>query len=139
MQGKFCDVKIPLYVHSRFLDILHARESSGQTEILQQGWLVNNTRFTSDAIKYGTCAGLKLISWDYPEKGNLKNLIDDTGLHPITSLTSLTLKEKKILLNHKAVLCRTLINHPELINTAGLNEKRQKKVLQECEELFLYH
>ncbi len=36
-----------------------------QSEIethLKQGWLVTNTRFSSDAVDYGKCVGLTLLS-----------------------------------------------------------------------------
>jgi hypothetical protein len=46
----------------------------GHATKFHQGWLVTNTRFTGDAIQYGNCAGLKLIGWDYPAEGSLKDL-----------------------------------------------------------------
>jgi len=97
-QGIFCNVKIPLYIHARFKDLQagFANRPSGNN-ILHQGWVITNTRFTTDAIQYGTCAGLKLIGWNYPNGNGLNNLIDKMGLYPITALTSITKKEKQTL------------------------------------------
>ena len=67
-EGRNCDVKIPLYINSRFDDI----HSFDKKEKEDQGWLVTNTRFTLDALTYGECVGLKLLSWDYPEEESLK-------------------------------------------------------------------
>ncbi|RZK62264.1 MAG: ATPase, partial [Pedobacter sp.] len=64
-QGTFCDVKIPLYIHARFKDVEAGfTDRSPKNNTLHQGWVVTNTRFTTDAIHYGTCAGLKLIGWN---------------------------------------------------------------------------
>ncbi len=93
------DVKVSLYFHSRFRDIRKKWEKeSGDQRLVHEGWLVTNTRFTDDALQYGECSGLRMISWDYPEKGSLRERIDLSGLHPITALQSLTKKEKQSLL-----------------------------------------
>src|SRR5690554_397676 len=47
-------VRIPLYINSRFLDIQsHWNKDSEKKSHLKQGWLVTNTRFSSDAIEIG--------------------------------------------------------------------------------------
>jgi len=35
-----------------------------------------------------------MISWDFPDKNNLRQLIDSSGFHPITTMQSITKKEK---------------------------------------------
>ena len=71
------NVKIPLYINSRFLDIQKQwNTNSKNTTHLKQGWLVTNTRFTIDAINYAKCVGLTLLSWDYPSKNGIKENID---------------------------------------------------------------
>lgn len=46
------------------------------------------------AIKYGSCAGLNLLSWDFPKGNSLREQIDASGLYPLTYLTTLSLNEK---------------------------------------------
>lgn len=134
--GRFCNVKIPLYIQSRFKDVEAQWEKQpGHGTKFHQGWVVTNTRFSSDAIQYGTCAGLYLLSWDYPTKDSLKERIDRSGLHPITCLTTLTNNEKQLLLNKDVVLCTDLCNQPDLFKTMEISEKRQKKILHEAHEL----
>ena len=71
--GKPTDVKVALYVHSRFNDIKKACELNPEhSPDVHQGWLVTNTRCTTDAIKYAECVGLRIISWRYPETGSLE-------------------------------------------------------------------
>lgn len=135
-QGIFCNVKIPLYVHSRFKDLEagFANSPSGNNT-LHQGWVVTNTRFTTDAIQYGTCAGLKLIGWNYANGNGLNNLIDKTGLYPITALTSITKKEKQTLLSNDIILCKEIINNPDLLKQATIAQTKHEAILQEAEEL----
>ena len=76
--SRFCDVKVTLYLHSRFLDLKERwGNDPANSEKSHHGWIVTNTRFSTDASQYGTCAGLYLLSWDFPRKGSLKERIDD--------------------------------------------------------------
>ncbi|HET9056192.1 MAG TPA: ATP cone domain-containing protein [Chitinophagaceae bacterium] len=132
-QGRFCDVKIPLYTHSRFQDVERQWKKSPAHETkFHQGWIFTNTRFTTDAIQYGNCSGLMLIGWDYPKKGSLKERVDTAGLHPITSLTTLSAKEKQELLKNNIVLCKTIFHNPTLLQNIGLKSPRLQKILNEC-------
>ncbi len=134
--GRFCNVKIPLYIQSRFKDVEAQWEKQpGHGTKFHQGWVVTNTRFSSDAIQYGICAGLYLLSWNYPRKNSLKERIDRSGLHPITCLTTLTKNEKQKLLDKDIVLCTDLTLHPKLLKSLEISEKRQKKILRETHEL----
>jgi len=134
--GTFSDVKIPLYIQARFKDVeaqwikLPGHETKSHT-----GWVVTNTRFSTDAIQYGTCAGLKLLGWDYPLGKGLKDLIDKLGLYPITCLTTLTKVEKQHLLDKKIVLCKELSDDKQHLDRAGVNPTRFKRVLEEVDRL----
>ena len=128
------DVKVPLYIRSRFNDIKNRWEAEGKIGNKKyEAWVVTNTRFTNDAEKYGKCSGLKLISWDYPNGNSLRELIDRAGLHPITSLKSITNKEKQSLIENGVVLCRE-VNERELLK-AYIKPSKLKKVLQEAMDL----
>tara|TARA_R100000935_G_scaffold58270_2_gene94632 strand:- start:7039 stop:7881 length:843 start_codon:yes stop_codon:yes gene_type:complete len=135
-QGRFCNVKIPLYIQSRFLDVKQQWEDQkGHETKLHKGGLYTNTRFTSDAIQYGKCVGLLLTSWDYPMGNGLKDRIDKSGLHPLTALTTITKDEKTKLLDKGIVLCDELQENPALLEQIGIDKKRQKKILEDAEAL----
>jgi len=110
--GKKCDIKTALYVRARALDL---RESNGG-EIYSDFRLVTNTKFTSDTEKYATCAGLRLLSWNYPKGGGIKELVTRYHLHPITCLTTLTPNQKQQLLALKIVLCHDLHSDLSVLN-----------------------
>lgn len=134
--GYTCDVKIPLYINSRFMDIeKHSRKKEGYEKKLHEGWLVTNTSFTSDAIQYGNCAGLHLLGWDYPKTESLRQLIDQSGLHPLTALTTINNIEKQMLLEMKVVLCQELPGNQNLLKKAGIPSAKIKQILDECNKL----
>ncbi|MBL7889051.1 MAG: restriction endonuclease [Bacteroidia bacterium] len=135
-RGTVCDVKIPLYIQSRFKDVeAEWIKIPGHANRTHQGWVVTNTKFTTDAIQYGNCCGLKLLGWDYPVKGSLKDLIDEFGLYPITCLTTLTRAEKQQLLDMKIVLCKEICNNTKLLSDLGMNEIKIGKVTEEGQKL----
>jgi len=135
-QDRFCNVKIPLYIHSRFLDVEKQwRRKKGHQNKIHKGGLYTNTRFTSDAINYGNCVGLLMTSWDYPKESGLKDRIDQAGLHPLTALTSLTKAEKTKLLDEGIVLCKELHESPNLLDKVGIPNSRHKRILEDSLEL----
>ena len=139
-QGRFCNVKIPLYIHSRFLDVEKQWErQKGHETKLHKGGVYTNTRFTTDAIQYGKCVGLLLASWDYPRGNGLKDRIDKSGLHPLTALTTLTKAEKTKLLDKGIVLCKELHENPSLLEIIGVPKPRHKNILEDSEKLCTAH
>lgn len=135
-QGYNCNVKVPLYINSRFQDIKENwSKVSKKDALLEPGWVVTNTRFTEDALHYGRCCGLSLISWDYPLKNGLKDRIDRLALYPITVSTLLTQREKQFLLSRSVVLLRELINDKFYLDHLGVSELRKKKIFKEISQL----
>lgn len=135
-QGLNCNVKIPLYINSRYQDVKANWSKISEDEIsLTQGWVVTNTRFTKDALQFGNCCGLYLLSWDYPLNNSLKNRIDRSGLYPITVSTLITKREKQFLLSRSVVLCRDLINDKFYLDHLGISETRKTKILNEISQL----
>jgi hypothetical protein len=128
-----CNVKIPLYIHSRYQDIIAQYKNS--TNCPNEGWVVTNTRFTSDALTYGKCVGLYLLSWDYPLDDGLKDRIDRLGLYPITVSTILTKREKQFLLSRDIVLCQQLLNDVFYLDHLGISEVRQTRIRSEISML----
>ena len=135
-EGKKCNVKVPLYIYSRFQDIFQWSNQQGDTsQILKPGWVVTNTRFTGDAQQYGKCVGLYLLSWNYPPKNSLKRRIDRSGLYPVTVSTLLSSREKEFLLDRGIVLCKELLQKPFYLDHLGISDARKKRILGEFEQL----
>ncbi len=134
-QGLNCNVKIPLYINSRYNDVKAHWNSKTKKNKLTKGWVVTNTRFTEDALQYGKCVNLYLLSWDYPKNDGLKDRIDRLGLYPITVSTLLTNREKQFLLSRDVVLCRGLIGDTFYLDHLGISETRKQKILNEIKML----
>ena len=134
-EGRNCDVKVPLYIHSRYRDILNFYGEDNNGEKPNEGWVVTNTRFTEDAIKYGECVGLYLLSWDFPKGNGIKDRIDRLGLYPVTVSTLLSQREKQFLLSRDVVLCKQLINDDFYLDHLGISEKRKERILEEIKLL----
>ncbi|MCG9972802.1 restriction endonuclease [Christiangramia crocea] len=126
-EGRNCDVKVPLYIYARFTDIKEMATRSAKVS----GWLITNTRFSEDAVQYAKCVGLKLISWNYPEKHSLKQLIDQSKLYPITVSTLLSEKEKDFLLQREVVLGSDLLKNEFLLDHLGISDSRKSRILSE--------
>ena len=125
-------IQTALYVHARFQD-LAANLTGSEAGLHPISYVVTNTRFTSEAVAYGQCAGMNLVSWNQPRKGNLKQWIDDSGFHPLTCLSGLSRAEKRSLLDQGIVLCSEL--NTDLLQGASVPEKKHRKVLSECNSI----
>jgi hypothetical protein len=127
LQGTICDVKIPLYVHSRFTDI-----NENPKNKLSEGWIATNTRFSTDAITYAICSKLNLLGWDYPEGKGLRDMIDQAGLYPITCLQSISQKERMPMMEAGLVLCRDVTFNKKLLKEVGIAAERIEEIIQEA-------
>lgn len=124
------DVKVALYIKARFDDVREQFAAEGK-EI--RGMIVTNTEFTKDAVAYARCAGhLWLTGWRHPRGHSLAELIDRTGLHPVTALTSITDKQKGYIIDNGVVLCRDLADRPDLLTAAGVRGQRAEHALREA-------
>jgi hypothetical protein len=126
------DLKVALYIKARFDDLALA----GKDSRIDQAWLVTNTRFTRNVIRYTKCSGsMKLLGWDYPRHRGLEVLIEEAGLHPVTMLTALSNREKQNLLDADKVLCRDVLNNRDVLVDAGVHRDKIDSVLYQAAEL----
>lgn len=130
--GVKSDLKVALYVKARYEDL----EKTSFGKALKEGqghesWLITNTDFTKNALRYGKCVGMKMISWNYPYGKGLQTLIEETALHPLTCLTTLSDGEKNIILKTGKVLCQDVKADHELLKNAGVNDTKLAKVVDE--------
>ncbi|OHA17661.1 MAG: hypothetical protein A2664_03520 [Candidatus Taylorbacteria bacterium RIFCSPHIGHO2_01_FULL_46_22b] len=133
--GEKSDVKVALYVKARFDDLSEQLFDYGKARPLDEGWLVTNTKFTENAIKFGVCAGLKMVGWNYPEKGSMRDLIEDSRLHPVTCLPSLTKEERELLLNNDMVLCSQILDSQSKLIELGIKREKVTTIAAEAEAL----
>ena len=129
-KGRKNDVKIPLYIHSRFQDVKAVWKKESSKKMI--GMVVTNTRFSGDATDYGKCAGMRLVSWDYPAGNSLKDWVDRSGYHPITAIRSLSKSVKQRIMEEDIVLCRELLETPDILSKIGLSHSKKAEALSEA-------
>ena len=130
------DVKISLYIHARFQDVEKAwQQNPTHMEKFHEVWLIINTKLTNDAIRYAECVGMKAIGWNYPENESLEIRIDRSGLHPITCLTTLSGSQKRQLIQKDVILCKDLLDKPEMLRLLGIKEIKITTVVNEAKQL----
>lgn len=155
-RGRRSDTKVALYTFARFLDVKRAwqerEEREGRREkgpgpgalkggshLFHQAWLVTNTRCTSEAIRYAQCQGLKIVSWRYPKKGGLEDLIERKGLYPLTILPRLSREARERLARQAIMLAKDLEKYSsrDLARLTALKIQEVKKLQEEARRLCL--
>ena len=126
-QGIKTNVKVALYVDARFLDIKDTPINFFGKKTVSQALLATNTKLTSQAIAYCRCKEMQMISWNYPQRFSLRELIEKEGLHPITCLSSLSRKEKQSLLNEGFVFCHDLVEGKKWFSLVARNKLEEVK------------
>jgi hypothetical protein len=135
--GKATDVKVALYVHSRVEDIKKASELRKGDMNIKRGWLVTNTRCTSDAIRYAECVGLKIVSWGYPEADSLEKMIEGRRLYPVTILASVKKQSLDALFSRDIVFAQDIADMDEetFIRKSGLDDRTARALKGEADKL----
>ena len=133
--GNRTDIKVALYVMARYQDLTTGWMNKANTTKFNEVWLVTNTKCSTDAIAYAKCMGMKIVSWGYPEKGNLQDLIETEKLHPVTCLTSISVAQKKILLDNNIILAKDLLSNKMFIDILNLSSDTKDKLIKELETI----
>ncbi len=122
------DIKIPLYVYARFLDIQKANPKEKFDYAL-----ISNTQFSEDAIKYSKGVGLILYSLNYPKKNTFCDIIRKYKVYPVTVLKTLKVGDRKKLLDEGIVVIKQLKKkHLDLLD---IEENHKIKIMQEIKVL----
>jgi hypothetical protein len=133
--GYKSDLKTALYVKARFDDIF-ACDPKVRACAIDRGLLVTNTKFTSEAIAYATCAGVELLGWSFPEKENFFFRMSRARVYPITTLTTLTRSEKRLLIERRLIAVDQLRERRSEFAALRLPAERVGEIYAEAEGLL---
>lgn len=125
------DLKTALYIKARSLDIMDGPCGEQYDDF----WLISNTSFSDDAIRYSTCAGLRLWGSNFPPQNTLQDLIREQKLDPITCLSSLKKGEKRMLIESDILLVEELEANPNVLRDIGIGSTRIRRILNEIKKL----
>lgn len=129
------DLQVALYSYARFIDLQEMPVCQEDVCGVKELMVVTNTKFTSTAEKYSECAGLKLLSWDYPKNNNLHDRIQKAKLYPITVLQGLSQSQKKALIARGVITCSEILDKPRLLRHTHIGQKKTERVLAEARDL----
>jgi len=104
--GYKTDIQVALYSYARFLDVDSAQKLNGNTHNFP--WLITNTKVTSEVMSYCSCVNLKVTTWTTPQGQGLQDLIQESGLHPVTLLNEISGIKVDGLLDRGIVTCARL-------------------------------
>ncbi|MBI5355904.1 MAG: restriction endonuclease [Candidatus Aenigmarchaeota archaeon] len=129
--GVYTGIKDALYVYARFLDI-------NERGKFDSAWLVCNTKFSDDAIKYAQCKGMRLLGWGYPESNGLEKMIEKKKLYPVTMIHSLKRPVVEKLVENNLLLVKDLFTHTttQLSALLGFHKRRVKELMVEAEAVI---
>lgn len=130
------DVKTALYVKARFDDIWQCDPKLGKQCPVDRGMLITNTKFTSQAIQYASCAGIELLGWSYPLEGNLYDRIIGAGVYPVTALTTLKKAEKVLLIANGVITTDLIRERRDVLRSLSMTPERIGLVIAEAESLI---
>ena len=133
--GVKSDLQVVMYSYARLLDLKEKKICHADICGIKELMVVTNTKFTSTAEKYAECNGVVLLSWDYPKQDNLHDRIQKSGLYPVTVLQSISQTQKRALIERGAIVCRDIVDRPNLLRHLHISKKRTESVIAEAEAL----
>jgi len=130
--GVRCRIQTALYVYARYLDLIEGAKR-GLCRKFTKPWLVTNTKFSDDVIKYAQCMEIPLLGWHYPMAYGLEDMIDKRKCYPITVL-SMSPDIRGRLLSKKIV---TVFDIPEsaqkLADMSGISVAKAREIVEQAE------
>ncbi len=132
LPGAKCKIQTILYVYARYLDLQAGAAREGARKV-DSPWLITNTKFSEDVIRYAECMEIPLLGWRYPLHNSLESLIDRTKCYPV-SVIPMGHDILRKLLNRKIV---TVSDIPEsaqrLADTAAIPISKAREIVEKAE------
>ncbi len=130
-------IQVPMYVRSRVDDIVAVRRNRPEFADLRfVGWVVTNTRFSDDSMRFSAHYGIELLSWDYPAGEGLREIIDRDRLYPVTVLQTLNQREREGLVALGLVTCSLLERNLRAAEELRLGTSRKEALRRELDEIL---
>ncbi len=129
--GAKCKIQTILYVYARYLDLREGSARDGRP--ITKPWLITNTKFSEDVIRYAECMEVPLLGWRYPLHGSLESQIDRTKCYPV-SVIPMGHEILRKLLSRKIVTVSDIPDSPQrLSDITGIPLARAKEITERAE------
>lgn len=132
------DVTVVMYAYARLLDITVAEEKKEEERRNHAMWVFTNAKFTSSAIQYAKCMGVKLTGWSYPHEESLEKMIKSKMLFPVTTLPSVNHFTRDQFMEHGVLFAHNiLVYSPEdMVSQLRISLVRARQILKEARLLY---
>lgn len=115
--GVKTSVEVVMYAQARLEDLstaeVSAEKAAGEEKSHHEMWVVTNTKFTRNAIRYGDYKKIVMVGWDHPRRGGLEDMIIAKKMWPITVLPSLSNIELERFAEKGLIVVRDLLPYGE--------------------------
>lgn len=101
--------KIDVNVCLKAFAVLDDVKNTGKFNTNLSFFIVTNSKFTDQAIKYATCKGIRLLGWSYPKNEGLEDIITKNKLYPITILPSFKSYQAEVFNKEKIMLAQEIL------------------------------
>jgi hypothetical protein len=140
VSGDKVHIQDALANHARFIDIMKGpffkkREYDG---CKIKTILVTNEKFTDKTITYSLCSGVGLLGWRYPKGSGLEYVIEQSGLYPVTLLSSLKGHLKDIFVSENIMLIKDVLklNPQNFAAKHGIPAAKIYPIIEEAKDLL---
>ena len=123
--GTTTNIHVAMYTQARFQD---TKEKNHFDNVM----LITNTKITTEAIVYGQCMGMNIVSWSYPKNDSLRDWVEQLAFYPVTALSTLSNGQQAQLVQNGIVLCQDLCKKPQILSLLSLPEQRRREVMEEA-------
>ncbi|MFQ6010329.1 MAG: ATP cone domain-containing protein [Candidatus Aenigmatarchaeota archaeon] len=138
LPGIYTGIKDALYTYARFLDLQEGAKM-GRCRNFTDAWLICNTKFSTDAIRYAACKHMRLIGWSWPRgAGSLQKMLDAKKMYPITILRKLDKDSQKKLSKARMMLCKDLLamDIDDLRKLTGISKRKLIELRKEAQNII---
>ena len=105
-------------------DVVEGVSLGGNGLKIDRAMIVTNTRYSEHAARYGECRGILQVGWSSPIDLDLRGMIEEKKLYPLTCLRGLRREAQEKLGNVGVVLMKQVIEEdlPRLARRTGLSQ-----------------
>jgi hypothetical protein len=103
---------------------------------IDRAMIVTNTRYSEHATLYGKCRNILQIGWSSPAKSDLRNMIEEKKLYPLSCLRGLNSETKMKLVNSGIVLMKQLFEEETLAiaRKAEVSKETVKEIVEKARD-----
>ena len=101
-------------------------------------WVVTNSKFTDEAIRYSSCKKIELLGWNYPKDNGLEGMVEGRKLYPVTILPSFKGYLAEALKRERIMLVEDILslNMDKFVKRANIPGKQMESLIIEAEILL---